>query len=79
MEYKPAMADRYGFAAKLTFVQSRLISLAMVDRLRVADGFFVIIYGIVVCCLLITAGCQFGFRCLVTMGGDKDMRKGFAA
>ena len=79
MESKPAIADKYGFAAKLTFGQSRRISVAMVDRLRVADGFFVIIYGMVVCCLLITTGGQFRFRCLVSMGGDKDMWQGFAA
>lgn len=76
---KPAIADRYGFAAKLTFGQSRRISLAMVDRLRVSDGFFVIMLVVLVGCLLITTGCQFRFRCLVTMGGDENMWQGFAA
>ena len=52
MESKPAMADKYGFAAKLTLLQSCLISLAMVDRLRVADGFLVIM--LVLCGLLFT-------------------------
>ena len=79
MESKPAMADKYGFAAKLTFVQSCLISLAMVDRLRVVDGFFVIMLVMLVGCLLITTGGQFRFRGLVSMGGDENMWQGFAA
>lgn len=70
------MADRYGFAAKLTLLpQSRLISEAMVERLRVEDGFCVIMLGMLGYgfCLLITACGQFGFRRLVAMGSDKDM------
>ena len=79
MESKPAITDRYGFAAKLTFGQSRRISLAMVDKLRVADGFFVIMLVMLVGCLLITTGGQFRFHCLVSVGGDENMGKGFAA
>ena len=79
MESKPAIADRYGFAAKLTFGQSRRISLAMVDRLRVADGFSFIMLVVLVGCLLITTGGKLRFRCLVTMGGNENMRQGFAA